>query len=168
MRDRTTGTILRAALLGGLLLCAVATVASAAEAADRSTARVGVSVGARVVPYTRIERAHHPSALVITEEDIERGSVLVPGASELIVATNSRHGYRLSFRIDADFVRRVTVSGLGSTAILGSRGGWVEQRATSAEATSILGYELFLTEDAAPGRYPWPVAITAERLGAGR
>jgi hypothetical protein len=103
-----------------------------------------------------------PAGLQITEADVARGYVEAPGASLVQVRTNSPAGWLLEFQPLQGPYRALEVTGLGSTAQVSAAGGWLAQPyAGKMLVTASLGYRFFLTGDAKPGLYPWPVALSA-------
>lgn len=119
---------------------------------------ISVVVPARAVLSVESE----PTGLQITEADVARGYVEAPGASLVRVRTNSPAGWLLEFQPLEGPYRALEVTGLGSTAQVGATGGWLAQPyAGRMLVTASLGYRFFLSSDARPGLYPWPVGLTA-------
>jgi hypothetical protein len=124
------------------------------------TASLSVSV---VVPARALLSVEsQPAGLEITEADVARGYVEAPGASLVRVRSNSPAGWLLEFQPLQGPYRALEVTGLGSTAHMSAAGGWLAQPyAGKTFVTASLGYRFYLSGDARPGLYPWPVALTA-------
>jgi hypothetical protein len=123
---------------------------------------VSLSVSAVVSARAVLSVESQPAGLQITEADVARGYVEAPGASLVKVRTNSPAGWLLEFQPLLGPYRALEVTGLGSTAQVSAAGGWLAQPyAGKALVTASLGYRFLLSDDARPGLYPWPVALTA-------
>jgi hypothetical protein len=119
---------------------------------------VSVVVPARAV----LSVESQPASLEITEADVARGWVEAPAASLVRVKANSPAGWLLEFQPLQGPYRALEVTGLGSTAQVSAAGGWLAQPyAGRMLVTASLGYRFFLSSDARPGLYPWPVALSA-------
>jgi hypothetical protein len=135
-----------------------------ASALDVHAGSVSASLSVSVIVPARavLSIESQPAGLQITEADVARGYVEAPGASLVRVRTNSPGGWLLEFQPLEGPYRALEVSGLGSTAQVSASGGWLAQPyAGKTLVTASLGYRFFLSGDAQPGLYPWPVALTA-------
>ncbi len=160
-----------AAALAAALSMAAAQGSAAQEtpgtgsSAGRATARVEVS--ATVLPRTMLTVRSQLRTLVITAEDIRRGFVEVPSASRIEVRSNDPRGYLLVFENrsgpEGPF-REAIVDGLGRQVQIGPAGGWIPRTDPRGPATAELSYRFSLAKDAAPGRYPWPLLLSARSL----
>ena len=154
---RQEGRIL--SLLAGILVLLTAS-GSGTVLAGSTSATLSVSV--TVLARTVLSVESQPSSLIVTEADVARGYVEAPGASVVQVRTNSPAGWLLEFQPLQGPYRALEVTGLGSTAQVSAAGGWLAQPyAGKTLVTASLGYRFFLSGDARPGLYPWPVSLSA-------
>ena len=166
MRNRKTNLAVAAggAGMARVLSFAVALAAFLAPALSVHAGSISASLSVSVVVPARavLTVESQPAGLQITEADVARGYVEAPGASLVRVRTNSPAGWLLEFQPLQGPYRGLEVTGLGSTAQVGAAGGWLAQPyAGKTLVTASLGYRFFLSGDARPGLYPWPVALTA-------
>ncbi len=63
------------------------------------------------------------ATLNVTPEDIARGYIDVPAATDLMARTNDRNGFSLSFDARSNVFRKAQVTGLGSGLEIGPEGG---------------------------------------------
>ena len=145
-------------LAGTLAFLAVASSGTVLAGSTSATMSVSVTVRARAL----LSVDSQPASVTITEEDVSRGYVDVPGASRIQVRTNSPAGWLLEFQPMQGPFRSLDVTGLGSLAQVSAAGGWLAQPyAGKTLVTADLGYRFILSGDAQPGIYPWPVALSA-------
>jgi hypothetical protein len=149
------------------ILASIALAAAFALCASPETARaasVGSStmkVTANVLPYLRLQVLKQVSTLNVTPEDIARGYVDVPAATDLMAKTNDRNGFSLSFDPRSNVFRKAQVTGLAGGLELGPEGGMVHQPFTGKQMLMRLSYRFFLAPEVAPGSYPWPLLISS-------
>jgi hypothetical protein len=149
------------------ILFGVAWAAAFALGANPEIARaasVGSStmkVTANVLPYLRLQVLKQVSTLNVTPEDIARGYVDVPAATDLMAKTNDRNGFSLSFDPRSNVFRKAQVTGLAGGLELGPEGGMVHQPFTGKQMLMRLSYRFFLAPEVAPGSYPWPLQISS-------
>jgi hypothetical protein len=127
-------------------------------------ARAYVDVSVVVPRVMQMRLLGHPFFLDITAEDIARGSVKVSGSSIDLIA-NDRFGFTLRAELVNALFSTVRITGLPQPLL-------VTRGAAAVQMPSMVGrrkpqplvveYELQLAADAAPGRYPWPVALTIQ------
>ncbi len=168
--SRTTGrrsgsarTTIVASALAASLAVAGATGA-VGEGARPERASAGVRVTASVVPQVRFRLLHQAGTLVVTESDVAQGYVDVPYASLLEVRTNSARSFLLVFEVGdgpATPVDHVRIRGLASEVQIGTGASLVPQPSARGIRRVALGYRFILRKDAPPGRYAWPVVVTA-------
>lgn len=127
-----------------------------------SASAASVAVSAFVAPRAWLTIETQPANLTITEADIRRGFVDLPGASRIRVRTNSSAGYLLSFELESECVTGVVLDGAGDRIQLTGSGGLVPRPYPGpAAAVSELGYRFLISPGARPGTHPWPVALSA-------
>lgn len=150
-------------LLAALSLSAVPDVlSSSAGSAHSNSAKITVT--ATVPARASLKILHQASELVVTNDDISRGYIEVSAASRIEVRNNSQAGYLLTFEGLAAPFREVYVQGLGNEVQISSGTGLIHQRYTKGTVTTELSYRFVLAENAEPGTYAWPLAISAQPL----
>ena len=164
MQDRKTNSAAVAGKVGLARILSFALAAILAPALPIHAGSISASLSVSVVVPARavLTVESQPAGLEITEADVARGYVEAPEASLLRVRTNAPAGWLLEFQPLQGPYRSLEVTGLGSTAQVSAAGGWLAQPYPGKTmATASLGYRFFLSTDARPGLYPWPVALTA-------
>jgi hypothetical protein len=150
------------ALTVALGLAPLVTMVPSAQAAQRSAA---MTVSVTVVANAKMEISYQATQLTITEADITRGYVEVPGASRFSVRTNSRTGYLMEFHPVANVFESVHVGGLGNAVQFGVDGGSIVQRGPLASnLTHELSFRFNLRPEARPGLYPWPLQLSVRAI----
>lgn len=141
---------------------ALAALLAPALAVHAGTVSASLSVSVVVPARAVLSVESQPAGLQVTEADVARGYVEAPGASLVRVRSNSPAGWLLEFQPLQGPYRALEVTGLGSPAQVSAAGGWLAQPyAGRTVVTASLGYRFFLSDDARPGVYPWPVGLTA-------
>lgn len=155
--------LVAASLAGIMALAGMGFGAAPAEAQSNAQESASMSVSARVVPFTSIEVQEAAGELVITQEDVERGYIEVPGAARVALRSNDPAGYRLRFDIDADFIAAAEVTGLDQPLRLGARGGRIDLPAPETTRQQLdLTFRFELADGARPGHYSWPVRVSGD------
>jgi hypothetical protein len=144
------------ALAAAFALCASPETAHAASVGSST-----MKVTANVLPYLRLQVLKQVSTLNITPEDVARGYIDVPAATDLMARTNDRNGFSLSFDARSNVFRKAQVTGLGSGVELGPEGGIAHQPFAGKQMLMRLSYRFFLAPGVAPGSYPWPLQISS-------
>ncbi len=112
-----------------------------------------------IVPMARIDCVSHPDQLDISADDVARGYVEMSHASHLEMRSNAR--CRLRFRPAGDWFDFVHVEGLPRALTFGPEGGaFVRPLELQRRSTYELSYRFELNDQAVPGRYAWPVAVS--------
>ncbi len=145
----------RAVALAALGLAAMPPGVAASEARLPVTATIAKRATLKVLAQ--------PATVVITDADIARGYVDVPGRAQVTIRSNSQAGYMLVFASEGDFVRHTRVSGLGREVQIGAAGGIVPQSGAAqgvTHATLELGFRFELAAGARQGTYAWPVQMS--------
>jgi hypothetical protein len=161
-RDIARGLKLQRILVGVALAAAFALSGSPKPA--RAASGVGSSsmkVTANVLPYLRLQVLKQAPTLNVTPDDIVRGYIDVPAATDLMAKTNDRNGFSLSFDARSNVFRKAQVTGLATGLELGPEGGLVHQPFTGNQMLMRLSYRFFLAPEVAPGSYPWPLQISS-------
>lgn len=161
MQRRFRGSVL--AWIAAGLLGAMAPQLPAAGAGAQLAISLVVQKQAGI--RTHAQRA----SFTATAEDVALGYVDVPRGTVLEVRSNSAAGLALEFHFvgAAELAGEMHVSGAGRVLRFGPAGGFVQlpgQARGIATHRFDLAYRIFLSPDARPGTYPWPVRITATPL----
>jgi hypothetical protein len=144
------------ALAAAFALCAIPNPARAASVGSST-----MKVTANVLPYLRLQVLKQVSTLNVTPEDVARGYIDVPAATDLMARTNDRNGFALSFDARSNVFRKAQVTGLASGLELGPEGGMAHQPFAGKQMLMRLSYRFFLAPEVAPGSYPWPLQISS-------
>lgn len=139
---------------GAVACLALLACPASAEKAPESF-QVVVTVPARVA----LEIVAQPAALTLTQGDLVRGYIDVPGRYH--VSHNDRRGYLLQFVPVAGIARQVEVRGLGGAFVLAADAVEVHRPGDSFEQDVALEFRIVLAEGARPGTFNWPVRLTA-------
>jgi hypothetical protein len=153
--------IQRRIVFGALTTLAAATMSPHIHAAARSQVAVTAFVPAQTVGKV----VQQPSEIMITDADIARGYVEIPGASQLRVTSNNPAGYVIDFFSRLPIFTSVRVSSAGSGADLGPDGGTIIERGRQGRDMSLnLSYRFNLIAQVQPGTYAWPLALNVRPL----
>lgn len=149
---RNRGKALACLLLAGVL-------PAYASPAPRSAA--GITVGATVRAYARIESVEAAKTLRITAEDIQRGWVDVRTNTHIKVKTNAPRGYHLQVKIDSAQIWLTEIRGLPDHPAFGPAGGHILRRTSGpTQETLDLGFRFHLAKNIEPGTIDWPVGFS--------
>jgi hypothetical protein len=160
-RDIARGLKPRRIIVGVALAAALALCANSETARAASVGSSTMKVTANVLPYLRLQVLKQVSTLNVTPEDVARGYIDVPAATDLMAKTNDRNGFSLSFGARSNVFRKAQVTGLGSGFELGPEGGMAYQPFTGKQMLMRLSYRFFLAPEVSPGSYPWPLQISS-------
>lgn len=157
-KDAQPACLWSGALLLGILFLGLEDTGMAAES------RASFAVTVSVQPTATLREISRPATIDISPADVQRGfAEIEPVRFE--VASNSRDGYALELIPTNRLFTAVSVQGLGDDVTVGADGGTVIQRRRSAQPSPLdLRFKFFLRADLPPGRYPWPLALTARAL----
>ena len=155
---RQTGrTVLTLLPLAWLLL----TTALPAHSAPVPNAADGITVGATVRAYARIEEIETAKNLRITTADVKRGWVDVRTSTHVKVKTNGPRGYHLHIKIESADIWLTEIRGLADHPAFGPKGGRVLRRTSGPTTETLdLAFRFHLAEDAKPGTIAWPVDLS--------
>jgi hypothetical protein len=128
-----------------ILLASIAIPAMAGS----STAQMFVSV--RVIGRTILTVDEQPAIVQVTASDVARGYVDVPQAIAFRVRSNAAGGYALQFA-PVSFPFKDAELALNS------------ERYQRGDTSGIVRVRLLLSPATRPGRYPWPIQLTAASL----
>lgn len=153
-------------VLRWLASCTVGVLLSLA-ALPAEAAQANLVVSARVLKHARLSLLTQPSSLVITAGDIGRGYVDVATPTQLAIQSNSPDGYAIEFTATGDFVRQISVVGLGGEIQLSPAGGVVIFAPTAHGVATValrLGFRFALDAAVKPGTYAWPMQMSMTPL----
>ena len=158
----TQGLSLQRVLVGAslaalLLLSLMPTKARATTSAKSTQMRISATVN----PYVRLDVLQQQPSLTITAEDIQRGYVDVTAGTSLRTRTNDRNGVLVNFDSRSTVFERVSVSGIGATAEIGSGGGTIRAAYAGPESLAQVSYRFYLAQGVQSGNHPWPLQISA-------
>ena len=155
---------LRPALLrlGGLLV--VATGCAAGATLDTHTT---FAVGVRVLARTTLRVRSGPSDILISPENTRNGYVEVTEPTVIEVSNTSPQGYALVITPQSALLSSFAVQGAGGEVMFGNDGGMIVERGQTGSSMALeLTYHFVLASGIAPGRYPWPLQLAVQPLGA--
>jgi len=146
-------------------LLALGLAALGIETGIAAEVRTSFGVSATVLAVARIERQSEPRELLISADDLERGYLDVGEPTALVIHSNSASGFALDVLPLAPIAAAMIVSGCDAPASIGAEGGTIVQRWQHANAMRLaLHFRLLLAPGLAPGRYPWPIALSVRPL----
>ena len=148
-----------------LLLAAVlASVANPANAADKHAAKAHIDFQIRIPHVLQMSLSGQPAAIRVTQEDIERGEVVVRGARVRLVS-NSRNGFRVRAELSGEAFVGAALHGLATPVEVQERVAvtWMRSTVGGASPQPVeVEYRFRLAPGARPGDYAWPLALTLE------
>ena len=150
--------VLVGASLAALLLLSLMPGKARATTSAKSTQ---MRISATVNPYVRLDVLQQQPSLTITAEDIQRGYVDVSAGTSLRTRTNDRNGFLVNFDSRSNVFERVTVTGIGGTAEIGSGGGTIRAPYAGPESLAQVSYRFHLAQGVQSGNHPWPLQISA-------
>jgi hypothetical protein len=144
-------------LLLGLACCAAgAPLLSQAEAATTT-----LRVTATVLSFFRMQVDYQANILTVTPNDIARGYVDAPAASNFTVVTNTQDGFVIDFRPRNELFDSAVITGLPQPVHIGAQGGSAQyNHAHGRTTTHQLSYRFLLRAGVQPGSYGWPLEIS--------
>ena len=154
----TLQRVLVGASLAALLLLSLMPGKARATTSAKSTQ---MRISATVNPYVRLDVLQQQPSLTITAEDIQRGYVDVSAGTSLRTRTNDRNGFLVNFDSRSNVFERVSVSGIGATAEIGSGGGTIRAAYAGPESMAQVSYRFYLAQGVQSGNHPWPLQISA-------
>jgi hypothetical protein len=126
--------------------------------AQAGQTRAYMAVTATVVDTVSVRSLYQASSLVVTQQDVQRGYVDVPGASRFEIRNKGPCVFE--FRAVGEVFRSVRVSAPQSVAEFGAGGGsMIQQGGHGAEHVAV-HYRFALAPGVAAGAYDWPLALT--------
>jgi hypothetical protein len=157
----TQGLSLQRVLIGASLAALLLLSLMPGKARATTSAKSTMRISATVNPYVRLDVLQQQPSLTITAEDIQRGYVDVSAGTSLRTRTNDRNGFLVNFDSRSNVFERVSVTGIGATAEIGSGGGTIRAAYAGPESLAQVSYRFYLAQGVQSGNYPWPLQISA-------
>lgn len=123
-----------------------------------------LNVSVQVIARTILKVDSQPSSIEITDDDVARGYVDLPGAIAFHVRSNASAGYSLQFQPLAYPFAKADVSWGNSQATVGADGSWLTRSYTPGMVNGTMNVRLTLAPGTQSGSYSWPVAFVANSL----
>jgi hypothetical protein len=158
-RRRLYGIVL--CILALLILLAVIAVPLYKYIRSKETG-ASLRVSVSVLRRQNLEILSQVPTITIGENDIDRGYIDVPAATRLSLYNNDPAGCLLHFRGLAPPFEKTLISGLGGEIQIGNADAVVFQEYSKGTVIRVLDYRFYLSEDASPGEYSWPLTITID------
>jgi hypothetical protein len=118
-------------------------------------------VTARVLSFFRMQVDYQATALTVTPNDIARGYVEAPAATNFSVITNSQDGFVIDFQPRNELFDSAVITGLAQPVEIGAQGGTALYNVAHGRTTTHqLNYRFRLRPDVQPGSYGWPLQIS--------
>lgn len=130
--------------------------------ANAGETKASVQVSAVVVSWAPTVQVDYQAAqLTVTPEDVARGYVEAPAASQFrILGGGARSGWLIDFFARGQIFASVQIEGLGGSAQFGADGGTLFQRDRTPNGVTRLSYRFNLGANVQPGSYQWPLAMS--------
>jgi len=142
-----------------LALC-LATTAVATDATAGQT-KASMQVSAIVVSWApAIQVDYQAAQLTITPEDIARGFVEVPAASQFSILGGARSTWLVDFFARGQIFTSAQIEGISGSAQFGPDGGTLFLRIRPQDGVTRLSYRFTLGAGVQPGTYQWPLAMS--------
>ncbi len=141
----------------------VLSFASSAAATDACAGETNafMQVSAVVASWAPVVQVdYQASALTITPDDIARGYVEAPAASQFRILGGALSGWLIEFFARGQLFTSAQIEGFGGIARLGADGGTLFERDRSADGVTRLSYRFNLGSGVQPGSYQWPLAMS--------
>lgn len=153
------------ALFAVVSICALPAGAASGTASGSGALSASASIDLRViVPQTlEMRTLDQPATIEVTPADAANGEVVVSGP-RVALLSNDRRGYRIEAALRGPF-SEATIEGLVAPLHVDAAGGRVTMPSMVGQKRPEplpLRLRLRLREGTAPGRYPWPVALSIQ------
>jgi len=149
--------LIKAALLAATALASVH-AGQVPDAAAGSFSTV-IQVNAVVLARTQLTALLQPATLVVTEANVQQGYVEISGASLYEIWNNDPAGCILTFAPSNFPFREAAVTVMGREINIYPMGGMIVIPILGRQQIA-LNYRFFLTTDAEPGTYAWPLSVS--------
>ncbi|MCX7982831.1 MAG: hypothetical protein N2572_07985 [Syntrophales bacterium] len=123
-----------------------------------------LEVAVKVRPHWSIKVKYQVQSIQVSEADVKRGYVDVPHATGIAIRDTSRSGFLLLFEGLEKPFKSVSVQGLPGAGeiFITSKHALIHQPNKKTSIDLDLSYRFYLTEDAKPGEYSWPITVTLQ------
>ncbi|MBK5260916.1 MAG: hypothetical protein JJE51_15105 [Thermoanaerobaculia bacterium] len=143
-----------------MLLAGALTASASAESLS-----VEMAVSTQVIGRTLLTMDRQPSSLVVTDSDVARGYIDLPGAVQFQVRSNVRQGYMIRFDALPEPFARAQVEWNQTQVVVGGADQAFVAQPYARGATAIhASVRLDLAPQTAAGTYPWPLTVAADSL----
>src|SRR3989339_550252 len=159
--------LVTAAIIATISMASILGVQKAEAESSPGSASAKIQVTANVLERTSMNIINQAREFVVTDADIMRGYVAVPGASRINVKSNNPRGYFLMFDVMSGpdkIFSSISVDVGGREVQLSPNGGWIHQPFIRAGVTTDLNYRFELSKDVKPGTYRWPLTVSIQRM----
>jgi hypothetical protein len=145
-----------------LLLTTLAFAPAAVHAGTTAPVRAEIEFRITIPHVLRLTMAGQPAAIEVTQDDIERGEVVVRVPRVMLVA-NGRHGFRLRTELHHAAFTGVAMHGLARPVEAHQRVGltWMPRTDVRPQPAEV-EMRFRLAAGTLPGRYSWPLQLTLE------
>ncbi len=124
-----------------------------------------MAVSTQVIGRTLLTMDRQPSSLVITDADVVRGYVELPGAVQFQVRSNVRQGYMIRFDALPEPFAKAQVEWNQTQVVVGTADQAFVAQPYVRGATAIhASVRLDLSPTTTSGTYPWPLTVGADSL----
>ena len=147
-----------------LLAAMLVSVANPVSAADKHAAKAHVDFQIRIPHVLQMSLSGQPATIRVTQEDVERGEVVVRGARVRLVS-NGRNGFRLRAELSGEAFVGAALHGLAAPVEVQERVAVTWMRSAVGGAypqPAEVEYRFRLAAGTLPGQYAWPLALSLE------
>ncbi len=133
-----------------------------AGAAFAGTGSSVLNISTRVISVFTYNVIYSESALIITNKDLEKGYMDIPGGLVLSVKTNSTNGYVLWVALNDALLSNVKIFSGNNAYSLSRSGGEVHMPYQGKKYfEKAFSFRLYFSAKVKPGTYEWPLSIMA-------
>ncbi len=149
------------------IAAAVLSLAALFCTAGPATATVATSttleVRAVVLAWAKATVVRQPDSIVVTDRDIRNGYVDAVAPSLIEVGTNSRQGCLLTIQGNEEVFSGMEVNVMGRNISVNPQGGMIPLNIFGRQVVP-LSVRFSLNRDSRPGRYAWPLMVSASPM----
>jgi len=123
-----------------------------------------LNVSVQVIARTILTVDSQPVSIEITDADVARGYIDLPGAIAFRIRSNASSGYSLQFQPVAYPFARADVNWDNSLATIGADGSWLTRPYSQGTTIGTMNVRLTLAPGTRSGSYAWPIVFAADSL----
>ena len=147
-------------MLAGLLALATPIIGHADSRTGMNSTSASLDFRIVIPAIIRVSAVTQPDHIVIEHRHITQGYIDLDGGTLVKITHNTRNGYLLAARYDAQFLTKVEVQISGQSLTASSGAGSMRVNAGIAIDKLVpIGYRLHLASGVRVGEYRWPVAL---------